>query len=67
MAHKVANKPYRFEYIYYVLGIIFLFATLIYFAQEYVLNLTKLQKTIILCCLVIAFFFSGDLLRERDL
>ncbi len=52
--------------IFYILGIIFFIATVAYFAHEYIFNLSRTVKTIILLCLVVIFYFTGDFLRERD-
>ncbi len=53
------------EYIFYVIGIVFIFATVTYFSYEYLFDLSDTIKTIILACLAIAFFFAADLLAER--
>ncbi|MFH1072780.1 MAG: hypothetical protein V1743_05100 [Nanoarchaeota archaeon] len=55
------------QYIFYVLGIIFLFITISYFAYQYLFDLSKEVKTIVLICLVIILFFAADWLRERDI
>jgi hypothetical protein len=54
------------EYIFYVLGIIFLFATVAYFSYQYVFGLSDTIKSIILFLLVIVSFFIGTSLQERD-
>lgn len=55
------------EYIFYILGIIFLFATVAYFSYEYLFSLSDIVKTIILVCLVVASFFVADWMAERDI
>ncbi|MEK6974636.1 MAG: hypothetical protein AABW41_05370 [Nanoarchaeota archaeon] len=55
------------QYIFYVLGIIFLFSTVAYFSYQYLFNLSNTIKLIILICLIIASFFIADYLRERDI
>lgn len=57
----------KVQYIFYILGIIFLFATVAYFSYEYLFSLADEIKTIILICLVIIFFFVGDFMAERDI
>lgn len=62
------DKPSLISYIksvFFVLGIIFLFATLSYFAYKYVFNLSDKMKTLVLVCLIIIFFFVGDFMVER--
>ena len=54
------------QYIFYIIGIIFLFATVAYFSYEYLFNLSDIIKTIILVCLTIVFFFVADFMAERD-
>lgn len=55
------------QYIFYIIGIVFLFATIAYFAYEYLFSLTDPVKTIILALLVIVTFFLADMLGERDI
>ena len=45
------------QYIFYTIGIIFLFATVAYFSYEYIFGLSDIVKTVILVCLIIIFFF----------
>lgn len=54
------------QYIFYFIGIVFLFATIAYFSYEYLFSLSDLVKTIILLCLVVIFFFLADYMAERD-
>ncbi len=55
------------QYIFYIIGIIFIFATVAYFAYEYLFSLSDVVKTIILVCLTTIFFFIADFMGERDL
>lgn len=54
------------QYIFYVIGIIFLFSTIAYFAYQYLFDLSDIVKTIILVCLAIVFFFVAEFMAERD-
>lgn len=54
------------QYIFYVIGIVFLFATIAYFSYEYLFSLSDIVKTIILLCLIVIFFFLADYLAGRD-
>lgn len=55
------------QYIFYVIGIVFLFATISYFAYQYLFDLSDSVKTIVLVLLTIVFFFVADYMRERDI
>lgn len=55
------------QYIFYVIGIIFLFFTVAYFSYEYLFSLSDVVKTIILVLLTIATFFVADWMTERDI
>ena len=55
------------QYIFYIIGIIFLFATVAYFSYEYLFDLSDMVKTIILVCSVIVFFFVADFMAEREI
>jgi hypothetical protein len=57
----------RAQYIFYIIGIVFLFAAIAYFSYEYLFNLSDIAKTIILVCLFIVFFFVGDIMREKQI
>jgi len=57
----------KMQSLFFILGIIFLFSTVAYFSYEYLFNLSDLVKTIILICLIIIFFFAGDVMRDKNL
>ena len=54
------------QYIFYIIGIVFLFATVAYFSYGYFFNLSDIIKAIILVCLTIVFFFVADFMAERE-
>jgi len=56
----------KISLLFYIIGIIFFIATVAYFAHEYIFDLSRTVKTIILLCLIVIFYFCGDFLRERD-
>ncbi len=64
-ADQAQHTPLKIQYIFYVLGIIFLFITVAYFSYEYVFNLSDSLKTVILICLIIVFFFLADFLAGK--
>jgi len=55
------------QYLFYVLGIIFLFATVSYFAYNYLFSLSDGIKTIILVLLIIVFFVLGEVMEDADI
>ncbi len=67
MSTRIIKLMVKAQYIFYVVGIIFLFATVIYFSYEYLFNLSDAIKTIILVCLTVAFFFLADYMNRRDI
>lgn len=54
------------ETIFYLVGGLFGLAAIVYFTWEYFLSFSKGVKVAMLICLVIAFFFLGMILRQRD-
>ncbi|MBS3099232.1 hypothetical protein J4462_03400 [Candidatus Pacearchaeota archaeon] len=57
----------KLQYLFYVLGIIFLFATAAYFSYNYLFNLSDGIKMIILVLVMIVFFVLGEVLWEKEL
>lgn len=55
------------QYLFYVLGIVFLFATVSYFAYNYLFSLPDSIKAVILFLLVIVFFVFGEVMEESDI
>jgi len=56
---------FKIQYVFYVLGVIFLFSTVAYFSYEYLFDLSDGMKTIILVCLIIVFFVGGEIMKEN--
>jgi len=56
----------KLEYLFYVLGIIFIFATVAYFSYNYLFNLSDGVKLIILILGMIVFFVLGEVFWEKD-
>ncbi len=56
----------KLQYLFYVLGIIFLFATVAYFSYNFLFNLSDVVKSIILVLVIIVFFFLGEIMEEKD-
>jgi len=55
------------QYLFYILGVIFLFATVSYFASNFLFNLSDGLKTIILVLTIIVFFALGEVMEEKDI
>lgn len=56
----------KIQNVFFITGIIFLFATISYFSYQYVFGLADSIKAIILFLLTIVAFFIGVFLEERD-
>ena len=57
----------KMQYVFYVLGIAFLFATVAYFSYEYLFELADIVKVIILVCITIVFFVVADIMGDRQI
>jgi len=56
----------KLQYLFYVLGIIFIFATVAYFSYNYLFSLPDIIKTAILILAIIVFFFLGEVMEGSD-
>ncbi|HLD97074.1 MAG TPA: hypothetical protein VI934_01900 [Candidatus Nanoarchaeia archaeon] len=57
----------KMEYVFFVLGVIFIFATVAYFSYKYVFGLADSVKAVILLLLSVVTFFIGVTLQERGI
>jgi hypothetical protein len=57
----------KLQYLFYILGIIFLFATVTYFSYNYLFDLPDSIKTIILVLVIVVFFVLGEIMEEKEL
>ncbi|HLC31677.1 MAG TPA: hypothetical protein VJK51_03340 [Candidatus Nanoarchaeia archaeon] len=55
------------QYLFYVLGVIFLFATVAYFSYNYLFELTDGIKTIVLALAIVIFFVLGEVMEEKEI
>ncbi|USN45930.1 MAG: hypothetical protein H6502_02240 [Candidatus Woesearchaeota archaeon] len=55
------------ETLFYWFGGLFAIAAIVYFTWEYIISFPDSIKTVLLACLAVAFFFAGNLLREKDI
>lgn len=53
----------KIQYIFYVIGVIFIFASVWYFAKEFIDQLTNILKLVILIISVLVAFIIAELLR----
>jgi len=54
------------QHIFYILGIIFLFATVTYFTHKYLYNIASSVKVFMLALIVIMFFYLGEYMKEKN-
>jgi hypothetical protein len=57
----------KLESIFYIVGGIFAFATIIYFAWEYLITFSRFIKVIMLVLVTIALYFCARELHRRDM
>ncbi|MFA5855943.1 MAG: hypothetical protein WC867_01180 [Candidatus Pacearchaeota archaeon] len=57
----------KLEYLFYGIGIFFLFYTVAYFAYNYLFDLSDFLKTVMLVLSVIIFFILGEVMSDKDL
>ena len=55
------------EKVFFIFGMIFAIATILYFTWEYIINFSDVIKSIILICVAIILFFIGEVIRSKDL
>jgi len=56
----------KMQNLFYGIGIVFIFISIWYFAGEYLMNLDKGVKSILLFCSVIVTFIIAEVLRELN-
>ena len=57
----------KLQYLFYTIGIIFLFSTVAYFSYNYLFDLPDQIKSVILILGVIVFFVTGEIMWEKDI
>jgi len=57
----------KLHYLFYIIGVIFIFSSVIYFSKEFIRDLPDAVKMIILVASVITSFIVAELLRGGDL
>ena len=53
------------QHIFYILGIIFLFATVTYFTHKYLYSIATSVKIVLLALLVVMFFYLAEWMKEK--
>ena len=56
----------KVHHIFYIIGVIFIFGSVWYFAREFIDELPDVIKLIVLIASVLVSFFSAELLRGGD-
>ena len=55
------------EYIFYTVGIIFMIAAVLYFTWDFLFQLARSLKVVVLLLLTLFFYFMANFLRRTDL
>ncbi len=57
----------KIHHVFYAVGVIFIFSAVLYFAKEFILDLSPVLKVVLLIISVIVTFVAGELMREADI
>jgi len=57
----------KIEYVFYIIGVVFIFAAVMYFAWEFIAELPDPIKLVVLVISVIVAFVVAELFRGGDL
>ena len=57
----------KLHHIFYIFGIIFIFASVIYFTYEFILDLPDPIKFVLLAVVTVVVFIIGEFFRGADL
>ncbi len=57
----------KIQALFYVIGMVFLFATISYFAYNYLFRASDSIKTVQLILLIIVFFVLGNIMEGKDI
>ncbi|MFH1586043.1 MAG: hypothetical protein ABIB79_04705 [archaeon] len=57
----------KLHYIFYIVGVIFIFASVWYFAKEFIEELPDMIKLVVLIISFIIAFIIGELFRGKNL
>jgi len=57
----------KVQYVFYIVGVIFIFASVIYFAKEFIQELPDGIKLLLLIVSVLVSFFAAEMLRGSDI
>lgn len=57
----------KVHHIFYVVGVLFIFASVWYFAREFIANLPPMVKTILLIISVVLSFVLAEVFRGSEL
>ena len=59
--------PMKMQYVFYVVGVIFIFISVWYFAREYIAQFSNNIKMILLVVSIVVSFVIAEFMREADL
>ena len=73
MSNKKAYKPQEhkepmnLQYLFYIIGIVFMFIMIWYFAREYISQFPNIIKLILLIVSIVASYVFAEFMRESDI
>ena len=62
-----APRAMKMQYLFYIVGVIFIFASVWYFAREYIAQFSNGVKLILLIVSVVVSYVIAEFMREADL
>ena len=68
-AYKSENvkRPMKVQYLFYIVGVIFVFAAVWYFAHEYIAQFPRIIKLILLIVAIVVSYVVAEFMRGSDI
>ena len=68
-AYKSENvkRPMKVQYLFYIVGVIFVFAAVWYFAHEYIAQFPRIIKLILLVVAIVVSYVVAEFMRGSDI
>ena len=60
-------RPMKIQYLFYIVGVIFVFATVWYFAKEYIAQFPNIIKLILLVVSIVILYVVAEFMRRADI
>src|SRR3989338_3425286 len=60
-------RPMKIQYLFYIVGVIFVFATVWYFAKEYISQFPNIIKLILLVVSIVILYVVAEFMRRADI